>query len=248
MRAIILASEVVFTVDRINHDQAKQIHNIMNQGGLCILPSDSSYVLTGDLRKDGISIDIDILLKRNGMKMSLAFGSLTQVSNRMNLSTMAVRFVEELSPRGLTFVAMPKSKAFRAFSENILHADGTVGIRLTRSTIETSLADYYPLPTTPIRDENNAEIGTAYDALEIVKKRMIEYSIDRPLAIIDNGKVPFLGRLSSVVKEEMHDGLWRLVIIREGAISFEEICNVASQCGYSEVIKKQIRKERRKKF
>ena len=208
----------------------------MAQGGLCILPSDSSYILTGDLRINKVSRDIDILLKRKGIKMSLAFGSIREASDKMKLSSMAVSFLERLSSQGLTFVAMPNSRAFQAYSENVLHADGTVGIRITRSAIETSLAKVFPLPTTPVRTEDNAETGTAGDAWEIVRHRMKEYGIDRPLAIVDNGEVPFLGRLSTVVKEEKYGSLWRLVVLRENTICFDEIRRVASQCGYSEVI------------
>ena len=235
-----MRAEILYKIDALNDDLANEIRGSMDNGGLCILPSDSSYILTGNLYKRGVSRDIDTLLKRNGKNMSLAFGSINQASEDIRLSEKAVSFVKMLSSQGLTFVALPRTRRdYQAFSRHYLYADGTVGIRLTRSSIEARIARFYPLPTTPIRDECNNEVGTADHAVEIVRRRMTESGINRPLSIIDGGSVQFLGELSTVVKEEQIDELsWRLLVLREKAIGYDEISRVAKLCGYLEIIKK----------
>lgn len=220
---------------RLEQDDVNLINQIMNEGGLCILPSDSSYILTGLLYKTGVTKDLDILLERKGMKMSLAFGSLNQANEMMDLSDMAIDFFRKFTPGGLTFVAKPRQKRSKLFSERRLHADGTIGIRLTESEVETQLAENYPLPSTPIRNSNSKEVITAEEALQIIKGRMIDKEIDRKIALV-NGIVPYPSRLSTVVKEEFHDGVWQLRIIRENAIPFERIREVAYACGYADTI------------
>src|SRR4051794_30286879 len=79
-------------------------------GDLCLLPSDSSYILTGLATERGVSQDVDSVLQRQGLEMSLAFGSLRLARRWADMSTMAVRFLGELTPGGLTFVAPPTSE------------------------------------------------------------------------------------------------------------------------------------------
>jgi len=219
----------------LDQNYVNQIVEIMKNGGLCILPSDSSYILTGLLSIRGISEDLDILLERQGMKMSLAFGSVDQAIEMMDLSCMAIKFFRNFAPGGLTFIAKPKREWLRHFSERRLQADGTIGIRLTESKVETQLAEIYPLPSTPIRNSNHKEISVADDALEIVNRRMVDNRIARDIALV-YGIVPFPGRLSTVVKEELRGGVWHLRIIRESAISINKIREVAHACGYADTI------------
>lgn len=217
----------------LSKEDADKINALLGKGGLCILPSDSSYVLTGLLNIPGISEDIDTLLERKGMKMSLAFGSLGQARKKMSLSQMACAFIKTLAPSGLTFVASPRDAMLRHFSINRLHADGTIGVRLTRSPVETQIARRFELPSTPIR---NAEKGviSADEALQIVTDCMQDKKIRREIALVD-GVVPYPGQWSTVVKEEKRDGLWYLRVIREGAIPIDRIKQVAGLCFYASV-------------
>ena len=217
----------------LSKEDADKINALPGKGGLCILPSDSSYVLTGLLNIPGISEDIDTLLERKGMKMSLAFGSLGQARKKMSLSQMACAFIKTLAPSGLTFVASPRDAMLRHFSINRLHADGTIGVRLTRSPVETQLARRFELPSTPIRNADK-EVFSAEEALKTVINRMQDKNIHRRIALID-GEVPYPGQLSTVVKEEQREGMWYLRVIRENAIPIDRIKKVADKCGYASI-------------
>lgn len=216
------------------HD-ADKIIALLKAGGLCILPSDSSYTLTGLVTDQNVSRDIDLLLERNGVPMSLAFGSLRKAAEKMKFSNQAYKFLEKLAPGGLTFVAHPKRKAFGNLSKHCLYADGTIGVRLTESLIETQIADYFPIPTAPIRSSDGREISTAEEAWEIIAGRSAKLHSLREIAVIDSSvKAP--GRLSTVVKEELQNGYWCIKIIRRGAVSDEKILETALECMYKGVI------------
>lgn len=232
--------EIAFqcTEKSLDSEQIERIKNVLVSGGLCILPSDSTFILTGFLQQKGMADDLDRLLERHCLQMSLTFGTLDQACKRMNLSNMGRQFVDILSPNGLTFVASPTRAAFRQFSITQLHADGTVGMRITRSRVERELAKTNPIPSTPIRDALNKEVFTAEKAVQIVEERIKKYRVNRPIAVVD-GTVPHPGRLSTVAKEEKHDGLWRIVVLRENAIPFDVISRVAIQCGYTGAIRRE---------
>lgn len=207
-------------------------------GDLCLLPSDSAYILTGLPSEVGVSADIDAVLLRDGLPISLAFGSLRMATRWVSLSSMARRFVGELSPGGLTFVAQPTSVAKGGFAAARLHAPGTIGVRLTESRVETQIAYEvdHPLTTTPVRFPNGALAGSATEALEIVLDRVAGLPSGRRLGVVE-GPVAHLGRLSTVVTEEKAQGsLARIRVLREGAIPLERVREVARACRFEDVV------------
>lgn len=212
-----------------------KIIELLKDGGLCILPSDSSYILTGLVTDQKVSRDIDLLLERNGVPMSLAFGDLKKITEKMDFHNQAYEFFKKLTPGGLTFVAHPIKKAFNNLSKNCLYADGTIGVRLTESLIETQIANFFPMPSAPIRNSDCMEVSTAKEAWKIIAERSTKLHNLRKIALID-AFVKSPGRLSTVVKEELQNGYWYIKIIREGAISTENIQKVALECKYKGII------------
>ncbi len=220
----------------LKQQDVDRIIAFLKEGGLCILPSDSSYVLTGLVTIPGVSRDIDLLLERNGVPMSLAFGGLTKISEKMDFSNQVYEFFKRLTPGGLTFVAHPRKKVFNNLSEKYLYtADGTIGVRLTESLIETQIADYFPMPSAPIRNSDCVEISTAEEAWEIIAGRSTRLHSSRKIVLID-AYVKNPGSLSTVVKEESKNGYQYIKLVREGAISTEIIQKVALECKYKGVI------------
>lgn len=205
-------------------------------GDLCLLPSDSSYTLTGLPTERGVGSDLDAVLRRNRLEMSLAFGSLRMVRRWVEMSSMAMSFVGELTPGGLTFVAPPTSEARRGFATSRLNAPGTIGVRLTESRVETQLAYEVedPLTSTPVRLADGSEARTAEEALAIVADRVSALASKRRLVLVV-GNVPFPGRLSTVVSQEVRQGVSRIRMLREGAIPLETIRRVALACRYEDV-------------
>ena len=203
----------------------------MREGGLCILPSDSSYILTGNIMVKGIAEDIDFLLERQKSDMSLAFNNYNQFLEDFELSDMARDFINKLTPGGLTFVSQPIDDVTGNRYARKLNTDGTIGIRLSDSIVETQLAKDFPIPTTPIRKPDYTETATLDEALEIISKRYNQLSKYRRLAGVD-GSVFHVGEVSTVVREEEIDGNWYIVILREGFIPRDTIESVALECKY----------------
>ena len=223
------------TKEELKQQEVNRVIYFLKEGGLCVLPSDSSYVLTGLAAEQGVSRDINLLLERNGAPMTLAFGDLNKVIKEMDFDNQAYKFFRRLTPGGLTFVAQPMKKAFNIFSEKCLYADGTIGVRLTESLIETQIANIFPMPSAPIRNSDGMEASSAKEAWSIIADRSTKLHSSRKIALIE-GQVKYPGRLSTVVKEELQNGFWYIKIIREGALSAENILKVALECKYKGVI------------
>ena len=158
-----------------------------------------------------------------GMEFHAFHGCLPE--ERTNGNTFVVDFVGYIDMK----------KAFNSFSAKCLYADGTIGVRLTESLIETQIANYFPMPSAPIRNSDCMEVSSAKEAWSIIADRSTKLHSLRKIALID-GLVKYPGRLSTVVKEELQNGYWYIKIIREGAVSAENILKVALECKYKGVI------------
>ncbi len=227
-----MAPEQIYSAENLNIDQ---IFELMRDGALCLLPSDSSYILTGRVNVPGVSRDIDAILQRKDTPMSLAYGDLKTIAASFSLSNQAYLFFRKLTPGGLTFVAQPNTLQYNHFSKVFLHADGSIGVRLTESEIETRLAKRFPVPSVPIRSAEHKEISTLEEGWKIVSARCEELKIDRKIILID-GEVKYPGRISTVVREKQKAGFQYIQILREGAIPTEEIKRVAAECHYRGVL------------
>lgn len=219
----------------LSSSEIKKIANIMRKGGLCILPSDSSYVLTGLSSISGITDDINSILARNNMQMSVCFNSLQQAHKYVEFSNLAYMFMEKLTPGGLTFIARPNNLTLRRFLSRLYIDDGTIGVRISESLSELQLAACFPIPSTPIRDCSLHEVGDADQAFDIVAQKMAKYQINRDIILI-RGSVLHLGELSTVVREIKVDGLLRIQLLRRGIIPIEVIQKVASDCFYDGIV------------
>lgn len=207
----------------------------MQKGGLCILPSDSSYTLTGIPSIPGVTEAIDLLLLRNGEKMSLAFNNIRQAAQMTQLSNMAYHFIDILTPGGLTFVARMSNNGYAKLSARRLYTDGTIAIRITESEVETQLAKEFPLPTTPIRNSDRQVISSFDEAIAIVRDRYSLLPLPRDIVAIE-GDVSRSGRLSSVVKEVYQNGFWYIEVRRQGSIDEQTLRNTAIQCQYRDIL------------
>jgi len=235
-----MPSQPEFTVEpqgflRFHH--VNRVVEHIQAGGLCLLPSDSSYILTGLPTRSGVTQDLDVVLQRDGLEMSLAFGSMREMHQWVDLSDMALKFVGRLTPGGLTFVAPPSTGARRGHAAARLHAPrGNIGIRFTESRVETQLAYEVdqPLTSTPVRHPDGSATRTAEEALAVIADGVSALPSRRELCVIV-GSVSDPGRLSTVAQETSHYGLHRIRVLRKGAIPIETIRRVALECRYEGV-------------
>lgn len=86
-----------------------------------------------------VSRDIDLLLERNGAPMSLAFGDLKKVTEKIDFHNQAYTFLKTYS-WWTDLCGAADKKYFDNFSKNCLYADGSIGVRLTESMIERQIA------------------------------------------------------------------------------------------------------------
>ena len=215
-----------------------RVSELIEDGALCLLPSDSSYALTGSPIEPGLTDELDEILMRDGLEMSLAFGSYRKTTEYAEFTHKGRLFAGAFMPGGLTFITQALGPALEKFANKRLHArNGKIGVRLTDSRTESQIAFEadLPLPTTPVRADGR-ETRTAEEALAFVLSRYRELGITRDLVVVD-GNVQYSGRLSTVVNEVDTAGLPSLHVIRVGALDLETITPFAlDRCNYESVL------------
>jgi tRNA A37 threonylcarbamoyladenosine synthetase subunit TsaC/SUA5/YrdC len=205
----------------------------LGAGNLCLIPSDSAYSLSGIPVEPDLTTDLDKILKRRRLEMSLAFGTFRLVQRYVTLTPKAESFFGTFAPGGLTFVAPATSEALAGLSRSRLHASGTIGVRLTGSLVETQISNELDLPitTTPVRRDERP-VSDPDDALAFSQERIASLGLERRRLALVRGVVPWPGRVSTVVEEFDRNGLPMIRIIREGAIRRADIERVARECRY----------------
>ncbi len=208
----------------------------LEAGNLCLLPSDSAYVLAGSPVVPNVTADIDLVLERAGLEVPLAFGSFRMARRWAEFSRAAERFFGAVAPGAITFVTNATSNARAGLSRSRLHASGTIGVRLTESIVETQLSTELdgPLTTTPVRS-NGHVIVDAEGALAVVGPRLQADFKRRQLAVV-RGDVLRPGRVSTVVEEVEVQGLLELHVRRLGALGLEDVERIAATCLYNRVV------------
>ncbi len=167
-----------------DNPQRRLVHqtvDIIRQGGIVVLPTDSSYALAchiGDKRAlDNIRRIRQLSDKHN---FTLLCKDLTQISNFTNIGNDAFRLIKSLTPGAFTF----SLNATKEVPKRLQHPKKkTIGIRIPNNIFIQQILDELDEPlfsSTLILPDNNDEAET--DPYEIREK--LEHELD---LIIDFG-------------------------------------------------------------
>jgi L-threonylcarbamoyladenylate synthase len=203
---------------------------LVDRGGFALLPSDTCYSLAARPVSPDVSVKINKILHREQIPISLAFDTVTRVGQWIELTTVAARLLEELTPGALTVVCRLTEEyepAVQAIVNDVLLApDQTIGVRIPDSPIETQLVSAcdFPLTTVAVRTRDRAQraVTDFEEARAIVEKGIRELGEPVPLALIETNQ-EFSPEHSTVVRVA---GLPRGVtyeVIRPGAVALERL-------------------------
>lgn len=190
-----------------------------------LLPSDTCYSIAALPLNKTIHDNINILLNRQKMPISLAFPNLKTVAEWVDLNVVTATLLENFTPGPITVVCKANSKLPIDFTRRVVRStDRTVGVRISDSLIEREVAacTNYLITTVAVRDQKNNEIVQDFEqAIAIVSKGMKK--IGNPKwGAVEGGE--FYASHSTVV--HAIDGTKQLKLIREGDIPFEKIKSV----------------------
>lgn len=160
-----------------------RIRKHLRDGGVCIVPSDTGYALTGlPFQKDVIQT-ISTVLHHDSDPIPLSFGSMSMVEKYAELTKDDYLIMDTEFPGPITLVCGLKkaiSETRKKAISELLHTSGTIGIRIPDSPVERQISTELdtPITTCAIRDDSGNMIRNFDDAVTIVGDRMGE--------IIDN--------------------------------------------------------------
>lgn len=158
-----------------------EIRRLLNAGGLCIIPSDTCYALAGIPFVRGVVDLIDAILARGTKEMPLTFGSLVQAERFVEFNHRHYRLMDNnTGDRPLTVVApisTGQSELIRKRLPEVIHTDGTIGVRLPHSWVERQLSSELDQPTTTaaITYPDGQGVRNLADAISVVEKGLEVY-------------------------------------------------------------------------
>jgi|GEM_PF-2325367 len=199
----------------------QKVRNVLLQGGLMLLPSDTCYSLaTIAMDEDGRN-KVNLVLGRGDDPVSIAFSTYRHVRQFMEMNAAVAALIEEFTPGPITIVC----KARKEISDELLERkigsfDRTIGVRIPDSRIERDIAGCteHLLMTVAVRDPDTGMAIQKFEkACEIVKFGIADPEKFIWGAIEGN---QFYGEHSTVVRMQ---GVNSVELLRQGDIPFKDI-------------------------
>lgn len=215
----------------LSHAHLFEIRRCLNRGGLCILPSDTCYSLSGIPMVRGIGRDIRAILEREGQPLSVTFGIQGMAERFVQLSRAALQIIDDFTPGPVTIVVplridLPNELA-GALNEALMNPKREIAIRFPDSPVELQLSSELerPITTTAIRYRNGDPVRSFGDAVDIVLDGISNHEIRRELHAVKLRTNQFLSGLSTVVEPRSNSdwGGVSYTIYRAGELSEGQI-------------------------
>ena len=208
-----------------------RIRQSLYHGGLCLTPSDTCYVLAGIPALRNLCDDINAILKRDRLPISVTFGTQGLAERFVQFNRANIQLIDEFTPGPVTIVAplradLPDSLA-RALNGALNNPKREIAVRFPDSPAEVQLSSELerPLTTTAILYRNHVPVKSFDDAFDIVMEGRARSGINREICAIRQGQGNFSGDLSTVVEAGRLSGARgsNYQIFREGEVSEKRI-------------------------
>jgi tRNA A37 threonylcarbamoyladenosine synthetase subunit TsaC/SUA5/YrdC len=207
--------------DSLTFGHLREISSLLLRGGFCLLPSDTGYSIASlPFLKNSVSPIFDIFPKGFTEPISLAFYHPELAEKYVNLTLEDQAVIENSCPGAITLVCEMIDDKNKSFIKNRINSDGTIGVRISRSSVENqlSLELKRPITTFAVRYPNGKIIQKFDDAVDIIKQMINGKNVQAWAAI----KMPnfYYTDHSTVVTVQpaLVDPDYTIKIFREGAI------------------------------
>lgn len=208
-----------------------RIRLILNDGGLCVVPSDTCYALVGIPMLKGVGDAIRAVLDRDKTPISVTFGTQKLAERFVVFNRANLQVIDDYAPGPLTIVAalrpdLPDVHAQR-LNEALKNPKREIGLRFPDSPTEVQLSSELerPLTTTAILYRNGQPVRSFDDAVDIVTEGAKRGGVTRSICAIRRRDARFAGELSTVVEADVRPGSLGSTyrVYREGDVSERQI-------------------------
>ncbi len=173
--------------DSLAYADLRRVCQILREGGLCLLPSDTCYSIAAlPFRRDAIGRVGRVLPGKEREAIPLSFGSLPLVEKWVKLTPRDLRAIDEFWPGPLTLVCEVKDWHDKHILADMLHTIGNIGVRISDSPVERQISTELdrPITTCAVRDENGKPVRSFDDAVSLVRGRLEETGEAFPFAAV----------------------------------------------------------------
>jgi tRNA A37 threonylcarbamoyladenosine synthetase subunit TsaC/SUA5/YrdC len=217
----------------IPHSSLTRIANSLMLGGLCIVPSDTCYVLASIPFIRHVCRDINLILERGNQPISVTFGTQRFAERFVEFSHPSLQLLEDLTPGAITIVSPLKlnlpDELANMLNGALNNPKREIAIRFPDSPSEVQLSNELerPLTTTAIYYPDKRPVKDFEDAVTIVLRGVARCEIEREIAGVQRHRRTFDSDLSTVLEAAMaYDARGvHYTIFREGEVSEKKVRN-----------------------
>ena len=204
------------------------IREFLKSGKFSVIPSDTGYALTGlPFRLDAIKTICKILHHEHD-PISLSFGSITLVERYVELTARDYHVLDIHCPGPITLVCelnkkIPTEK--REKISNLLHTNGTLGVRISDSPVERQISIELdsPITTCAIRDDGGNIVTHFDDAIDIVKKGLKEIHENCEFIAVRANKILYTEQSTVLSIKKDLNFPYRVEVFRQGVVKSNEL-------------------------
>lgn len=208
-----------------------RIRHILNDGGLCVVPSDTCYALAGIPMLKGVGDDIRAVLHRDNTPISVTFGTQKLAERFVVFNRANLQVIDDYAPGPLTIVAALRADISdvhaKRLNDALKNPKREIGVRFPDSPTEVQLSSELerPITTTAIVYRNQQPVRNFDDAVDIVADGAHRSGVLRTICAIRRSRAQFTGELSTVVEADVLPGSAGTAyqVYREGDVSERQI-------------------------
>lgn len=207
----------------------EKVKNILNNGGLVLLPSDTAYSVAAPIKEKEICKKAVDVLRRPDIPISIAFPNIEAVFEYVQAHPITMELFKKFTPGPITIVCPAKEKHKTEYIENVVRSfNRTFGTRIPNSEIERQVAGSTDFPITTIAVRANDQDHYNYDECPIVQD--FDQAIDLLSDRMDKLEVPiwaaikgsnFYDTNSTVIRVNNEKN--KVELLRGGEVSMEDI-------------------------
>lgn len=199
-----------------DHKAIKEVANVIEKGGIAIVPGDAVYTMVGDAFNLKAIKKIQKVKRRNRNKaFNLGLYRLDDIANYGEYNPLIKKIAESFPKEPFTFAVLRKNKNVPEF----LNAGyKSLGFRVPFNKVTSTLSKFHRTPVIGT-SANISELKNTYSVKELMKYFRGIFGTDiKPDVVLDAGKLP--ERRPSTVIEIIDN---KIKLIREGEIESDEL-------------------------
>lgn len=224
--------------DSLSYGHLRQVCYTLKNGGLCILPSDTTYTIAAiPFRRDVLLWVTQLLPEKANDPIPLSFGSLAMVEEYVKLTAKDYRAIDKFCPGPITLVCKIKDRKDKSLLEDVLHTVGTIGIRIPDSPVERQISTELQRPITScaIRDDEHNVVQDFDDAVDIVRSRMRDTPDSPILMAIRMTRIKYYNHSTVISVQTALTSPYDIHVYRPGIIAPKKIEDTIRQISFRDV-------------